>query len=216
MPKTKESNNENTIKGKIVKERNRIWNLVIYPDEDPTHAEALRRIREQFAYLGIVHNKDTWTKEDEAKNPDHKEGTLKKTHMHILLKFPQARWNTALADTLGIGVNYMEPCRDMSNTVEYFLHEGLEGKAQYDASSLEGPLVPAAMKILNKKVEDERVLDVLELIDNMGIIEDWADMIAIACAHGLYGDLRRMGYMLGKVVESHNARVKKLLAEQGG
>lgn len=31
----------------------------------------------------ILHDKDTWSSKDEAKNPEHKAGTLKKPHWHI-------------------------------------------------------------------------------------------------------------------------------------
>ena len=40
-------------------------------------------------YSCIVHDKDVYTKEDEEKNPLHKEGTQKPPHIHLLLYFQQ-------------------------------------------------------------------------------------------------------------------------------
>ena len=56
------------------------------------------RTIKEWAY--IIHDKDVYTKKDEEKNPEHKEGTLKKPHIHLYLNFGQgsatfkdvARW----------------------------------------------------------------------------------------------------------------------------
>ena len=38
-----------------------------------------------FAY--IIHDKDTYSKEEEEKNPSHKAGTLKAPHIHLIVRF---------------------------------------------------------------------------------------------------------------------------------
>ena len=43
------------------------------------------RTIKEWAY--IIHDKDVYTKKDEEKNPEHKEGTLKKPHIHLYLNF---------------------------------------------------------------------------------------------------------------------------------
>ena len=56
------------------------------------------RTIKEWAY--IIHDKDVYTQKDEEKNPEHKEGTLKKPHIHLYLNFGQgsatfkdvARW----------------------------------------------------------------------------------------------------------------------------
>lgn len=37
----------------------------------------------------IIHNKDRYTAGDQKKNPEHKAGTLKPAHIHLLLKFEE-------------------------------------------------------------------------------------------------------------------------------
>lgn len=188
------------------KERSRIWNMILYP-EDPQHMKAIEYIRKEFQYVGILHGMDQWTEEDEKQNPEHKVGTFKKPHMHFVIRFTQARWNTSLSDVLGVPINYMERCRSFDNSAVYLLHEGCDDKYQYDISELEGPLVPSVIKLLENANEDERVIKLVKLISNSGYIH-WEDLVIMACNNGLYADLRRMGYILGKIVEEHNLKVK--------
>ena len=39
----------------------------------------------EYAY--IIHDKDKYTHSDEKRNPEHKEGTLKPKHIHLILRF---------------------------------------------------------------------------------------------------------------------------------
>lgn len=184
------------------KTRSRLWCVLLYP-EDESHVDALELIRQSFNYVGILHDKDTWTEEDEQENPEHKAGTFKKPHYHIILKFAQARWNTALADDLGIAPNYLEQCRSFDSAAVYLVHEGLSDKYQYDSESLEGPLVPAVMKLLAPADEDGRVLELMKLIDSMGFITR-RHLVQLACENGFYSDVRRMGSLLGYIIDEHN------------
>lgn len=192
--------------------RSRLWCVLLYP-EDETHAAALELIRQSFNYVGILHDKDTWTDSDELENPEHKAGTLKKPHYHIILKFTQARWNTAIVDDLGIAVNYLEQCRSFDSAAVYLVHDGLADKYQYDSESLEGPLVPAVMKLLAPADENGRVLELMKLIQSMGYIE-YESLVIKACENGMYADVRRMGYILSRIIDSHNERWGSEFEEQ--
>lgn len=164
---------------------------------------ALEAIRKEYTYVGILHDKDTWTEEDEQKNPDHKAGELKKPHYHLILKFTQARWNSALATELGIGENYLERCRNFENAAVYLVHDGLDEKYQYEVECLEGSLVPAVKKLLAGKDENSRILELLDLIRGMGFIE-WDDLWRVISKNHMYGDARRMGNHLTNLVHEHN------------
>lgn len=187
--------------------RSRLWCLLLYP-EDSTHAAALDLIRQSFNYVAILHDKDTWTEADEAENPVHKAGELKKPHYHIILKFSQARWNTALAADLGIAVNYLEQCRSFDSAAVYLVHDGLDDKYQYESESLEGSLVPAVLKLLAPADENGRVLELMKLIQSMGHIE-YEDLVVKACENGMYADVRRMGYLLSRIIDRHNENYER-------
>lgn len=192
--------------------RSRLWCLLLYP-EDETHIEALEAIRKEFNYVAILHDKDVWTEVDEEVNPEHKAGELKKPHYHIIVKFTQARWNTALAADLGIAPNYLEQCRNFDSAALYLVHDGLEEKYQYDSTSLEGTLVPAVMKLLAAKDENSRVLELMKLIQSMGYI-DYSELVIKACENGMYSDLRRMGYILSRIVDTHNENYNREMSDR--
>lgn len=175
------------------KERSRLWNVLLYPD-DESHVTALAFIRATYHYVAICHDKDV--------NPET--GDLKKPHYHVIIKFCQARWNSSIAEELGITPNYMQKTGSWDNSARYLLHDGVDEKYQYDKSELEGPLAPAVVKILENDIEDVRVKNLLSLIDGAGFLSMTA-LIYLACDNGLYGELRRLGYMVRDVLAEHNS-----------
>ena len=184
------------------KVRSRLWCVLLYPDDD-SHMKALDIIRSSYSYVGILHNKDTWTEEDEINNSEHKTGELKKPHYHIILKFAQPRWNTSISSELGIALNYFEPCRSFNNAGVYLVHSGIDDKFQYDISELEGSLAPDVVKALSPRSENERIILLLSLIDDMGWIT-YRKLLDVALQHDLYSDVRRMGFILSRVIDEHN------------
>lgn len=166
--------------------------------------EALYNLNRGYQFVGVQHDKDMW---EEGESPDHSAGDPKKTHWHIILKFPQARWSTAIAQELGIAANYIEPCRDYNAAALYLLHQGYPGKYQYDPDDLFGPLVPSVLKLLETDTDqNERVRSLLELIKAQERILNVWDVIELACDNGCYGDLIRMGALVRDLVEIHNVK----------
>lgn len=175
----------------VSKLRSRLWNVLLYLD-DPSHVFAMELIRANFNYVAILHDKDS----DEN-------GELKKPHLHVILKFTQARWNTALADELGIKLNYMEKTGSWDSSARYLLHDGCDDKFQYDASELEGPLVPAVMKLLANDDENIRLMKILDLMNGEGFLT-LTQFTRMCCEAGLYADWRRMGYLGVRILDEHN------------
>ncbi len=60
--------------------------MLLYPLEDATHKKALDYIKLNYDYALIVHNQDL-----------NDNGEIKKAHTHVVLSFPNAKWNTAIA-----------------------------------------------------------------------------------------------------------------------
>lgn len=177
----------------VKKERSRLWNLVLYPD-DPVHANAMDIIRREYQYVAILHDKDC----DEN-------GELKKAHWHIILKFAQARWNTAIADYLGITPNYMERTAHWDGSAQYLLHYGCEGQGKYpyESDELEGNLIPAVLKLLADDDENVRVLKVCDIILESDTLTTMS-LVRKCCEAGLYGDLRRLGILAARMIDEHN------------
>ena len=183
--------------------RSRNWNLVLYP-EDETHLNVMAKLNRGYQFVAIKHDKDTW---EDGENPNHAAGELKKEHWHVVLKFPQARYQEAVAKELGIEKNYLEKCNSFEGSTLYLVHHGFPNKHQYDPEELFGPLVPAVLKLLDGATDqNERVRSLLELIKaQKKPIDEW-DLVEIACDNGMYGDLIRMGSLIPRLVEIHNRR----------
>lgn len=188
------------------KYRSRNFLLLLYP-EDPTHAEAMKRLDEcGFQYAAILHDKDTWEEGEEDFDPaKHTPGEVKKAHWHVVVKFLNPRWDTALAKELGIKTNYIWECKDLNDRLLYLVHAKHPAKYQYDYDAVFGPLKPSLQKLLDNETEDERMLRIVDMIDDEPGKVSARAMLRKLGANGLYGEARRMGYLLKWLVEEHNA-----------
>jgi len=107
-------------------------------EEQITAAISGRRSIKYYAY--VLHDKDKYTKEDEKKNPEHKEGLIKEAHWHIILVFfdGQQQQLKYIAAWFKQPTNCVE--RIKSQRVEdgfsYLIHQNAPDKHQYDASEV--------------------------------------------------------------------------------
>ena len=121
------------------KYRGRVHMLLLYPEND-SHVEAMEKISKSYDYAAVLHDRDTWTAADESKNPEHIEGEYKKAHWHVVLRFNQAVWNTAICKELGIPENYIEQVKKFENAIQYLIHYNDTDKTQYSVDEVFGNL----------------------------------------------------------------------------
>ena len=181
----------------------RLHGLILYED-NAAHMTALENIRKGYQYLAMRHDSDT--KED---------GTLKKPHFHVMLKFRAAKYASALANELGIEPNMIlgtqaneAPVQSFESMARYFMHLDDPQKAQYDFDLMEGPLREDAEAPCNgKQTESDRVLRIIELLDAQPKQLTMREFVILVCKNGLYSDCRRAGFMMTKVLEDHNRAI---------
>ena len=93
------------------KNRDRKFVAVLYP-EDETHVACMEKLKSGgFNFAAILHDKDV-----------QEDGTPKKPHWHIVLRFKNAVWDTSIAKQLGITPNYLEACKDVDASLLYLVH----------------------------------------------------------------------------------------------
>lgn len=184
------------------KTRCRNFDLLLY-DEDETHRACLEKLATGYRYIAIKHDKDAWTEDD--KRPDGiSAGDLKKAHWHVIIKFPQARWNTAVASELGIALNYIQKCVSYEGSLLYLVHKGIPDKYQYDPSECIGTLVKDLEKALDDEYDlNEKVSDVLNILDDR---EFWSmrSFLDEACKRKRIGIALRMSGLLTTILQEHN------------
>lgn len=180
------------------KYRSRNHLLVLYPeDTQNNHWLALQYICDHFDYAYCFHDKDL--KED---------GTPAKNHVHIVLRFKEATWNTSIAKQLDIEPRLFEVCKDLNKSLRYLVHADHPKKVQYDYENIVGTMADQAKKLLDvdRSTESMRALEIFSIIESHTSTVRYTDIFKECCSRGLYGDLRRMGGLLSKLVEEHNIK----------
>ena len=175
--------------------RSRKFCLLLYPNEDKTHKKALEYIKLNYDYALIVHDKDT-----------NENNEIKKAHTHVVVSFSNAKWNTALAEELGITDNYIEKCRDLDKALEYLIHYNDDTKHQYDIELVRGNLKSKLNQILlnDGKDENQKAYELMDYIENYEGYINEMEFFKHACEVGMYDVARRSAYILMRLIDRHN------------
>lgn len=193
----------------VPKFKSRTLMLMLYPD-NPDHKKAVDSIRDaDIAYAIVLHDRDTWSADDEIENPDHKAGDVKKPHWHIVLRFSNPCWNTSVCTRFGIEERFCKKADSCDEALEYLIHKNHPDKFQYHVDDVSGDLSSRLAMLVGKdgKTEDEQVLEILHFIEATEMHVSYSQLVRWACQSGHYGYLRQGGSLLCKVLDEHNARL---------
>lgn len=143
MSRTKNSKRE-------TKSKSRLLCLLLYPEDNPAHKEALTTLFKYYNCLAICHNQDVYLYDefDDEGNLKHSAGELKKPHYHIMLQFQNARYISGLAKELDIEEHLIQKCNSFESYVIYMVHKDEPLKHQYSISDLQGTLIDKAVRVL--------------------------------------------------------------------
>lgn len=189
--------------------RDRKFVAVLYP-EDASHVECIEKLKTGgYNFAAILHDKDVY------EDGDHK-GEMKKPHWHIVLRFKNAVWNTAVAKELGITSNYLEACKNVDASLLYLVHYGNDDKAQYNYEDVFGPLRLKLSTLLSDTDEGTRVLNLVQIIEDSPGPIGYTELIKKAVSAGLYADLRRMGTFAVGLIREHNEEYHGLSQSNAG
>lgn len=179
--------------------RSRSFMLLLYPDNEQ-HAQALDIIKKSYDYASILHNKDY-----------NEDGEFKKAHNHVLLRFNQAKWNTALANELGIDLNFIQEVKKFDNALQYLIHYNDKDKAQYSVDEVSGPFRKKLVESINKieKSEGEKVTELLTYITERPDYVSITEFAKFCAENGYWAEFRRSGSIFCKVIEEHNYYIKE-------
>lgn len=179
------------------KYRSRNHMLLLYPDNDD-HVKAYEQIKKSYDYLSILHNKDVT-----------EDGELKKPHWHVIVRFSQPRWSSAICKDLCIQENYIEEIKKFESAMQYLIHYNDSDKVKYNIDDVDGTFKNRLLESINKieKSEGEKVVDLLEYItdkDDYISVTEFADFCA---KNGYWAEFRRSGSIFCKILEEHNNKI---------
>lgn len=185
--------------------RDRKFRLELYP-EDESHVKCMELLEKGgYTYAAILHDKDTW-REDDPKLGDHEIGSPKKPHWHVVVKFPNPRYSSAIVKALGIAPNYMRACDDLDGALLYLVHYGKDEKYQYDITEVQGTLAARLSGLLAEQGDEgARVLQIVEMVDQSPGRASYREILVKCCKAGLYGEFRRLGSGVKYLIDEHNA-----------
>lgn len=180
------------------KYRGRVHMLLLYP-EDSSHVSALQFIEQNYDYAYILHDRD-----------NDEDGVIKKAHYHVVVRFANATWNTAIAKELGITDNYVQQARNIDNSLLYLLHYNDKDKTQYDFDEVKGPLKQRLVQALNNvnKNEGEKVGELIDYIKGYRGKIYFTDFATYCAVNGYWSEFRRSASIFIKIIEEHNNMYK--------
>lgn len=189
------------------KYRARVHMLLLYPDNEQ-HLKVIQQISKSYDYAGITHNKDVWTAEDEKENPEHKAGALKKEHVHIVLRTPNATWNTAICKELGLEEKFCEQVKNIDRALQYLIHYNEPDKTQYSIEEVYGGLRTKLAESIakNEKSEGEKVVELLNYIENYEGHLRITEFAKYCAENGYWAEFRRSGAIFCKIIDENNQK----------
>lgn len=175
-------------------ERSLYWGLILYEDSENLKFSDFNF--SNYEYLYIKHDKD--------KTDD---GSLKKTHYHVVLKFKNYKWLSSLSEELGIPYNYFEKIRSLDNILCYLIHYKEDSKYHYDFDNLVGSsmLKSKLKKIINNFERDETDImsDFMNFINSSKKIK-FIDLYRFAVDNQYWSEFRRNYSILKDLTMEHN------------
>lgn len=170
--------------------RSRKFSILIYPEWD-NYKDIIKTIEMFQQYVYIKHIGET---------------EEKKEHVHVYLKFKNARYNTALANLLGIEDRFVKKIENEREFIRYLLHKDNVEKRQYNFSDLVfsqeiGDIVHKAYIDIKSDYDVEILIDYIRLSENYISKHEIVD---VAIRYNMLGDLKNYWWMLNELIEEHN------------
>lgn len=186
-------------------EKVRCFTGILYPDEDMSHLFVLNKLKCGYSFCAIDHDKDVYSSVDDCPVEDY--GKLKKKHTHIFIRLKNPRYLVPLCEELGLRPTYLRECRDSKSALLYMIHDGYPDKYQYNIEDVYGPLRHELGKLLVSESESSRILKILDLLDSMPVPCSYRQLLVAVCENDMYGDFRRMGSGVCRLLDDHNGNI---------
>lgn len=193
--------------------RSRNFVALLYPQEDKTHEMAMRILEaSDLVWCAIAHDKDY-----------EEDRTLKKSHVHVVLRFSSGQSLNGVASRLGIAPNYLQTTSDVVSAYQYLCHCNDLDKYQYPDTDIYGTCADQARtyvltarntRFVPKLSESEAFGHILDFINSCEGFIPYQSACAWAVQNGLFGYFRQSYSIVRDLIQEHNREYEsKLLVD---
>ena len=117
--------------------RTRNWAFLVYPESAAPNWQDKLAERCIPAFISPLHDQDTWTEYDEADNPEHKAGTPKKPHYHVVLMCSSVKNQEQIEDiSKPLGGTSCIKIEDLPAYARYLCHMDSRDKVHYQVDEV--------------------------------------------------------------------------------
>lgn len=117
-------------------QRHKVWTMIFYEESAPDWRDELSEVMIPCV-VSPIHDQDKWTKADEKKNPEHKEGQLKKPHYHLLVEYPnQVDYETVMSDFKFLNSFNCKYVKSKGAMAQYLCHLNEKNKTHYSSDGI--------------------------------------------------------------------------------
>lgn len=194
-------------------ERHKCWTLIFYPDSAPAEWKDLISDLHLRVWVSPVHDSDVWTAADEKKDAQHKAGTGKKPHFHLICEYEvQVDRDTFLGDFAFLnGPASVKNVKSLSAMVRYLIHADDPDKAQYDVADMRvfgGASTDVVMqlgtgerhmvlKAMRRFIREHRIVDFCDFVDYCDDCEStWASLLDDNSSYVIEKYIKSMRYKI--------------------
>lgn len=182
-------------------DRSLYWALLLYEESDNISFNNVDLSK--YDYLYIKHDKDKFD-----------DGSLKKTHYHIILKFKNYKWLSSLSEELNIPFNYFQKIRSLDNMLTYLLHYKEDNKYHYSFDDLVGSSILKfkLKKIINSFERDETdiISSFYTYIMQSDVFIKYSDLVRFALDNQYWSEFRRNFSIIKSLTDERNSDILKM------
>lgn len=185
-----------------------MWMVIINDKKEATEQQSIATFQSYqnllinyniFSYAAtIIHDKDTYTKEDQEKDPSHKEGTHKRVHLHAFIDTDKITLKEMLSHITGLlkidnEQVSIEPTSNEFLGVQYLTHKNNQNKHQYEPNTIITSNAKETERRygLKYETEEEKIQRVLETSSTLSKVIHEIGVEKANKYRGLFNDLSK-------------------------
>lgn len=188
--------------------QSKTWELLLYEDCD-RHQEVIQDLVQKSGndcgYLMIRHDRDVFTEKDEKENPEHKAGSLKKPHWHVVFCFKDdTSLGTCEKMYPNIESNKWKKKNNRKESMKYLIHASknaiAEGKTRYSKDECVGDRL-----YINRYLGADHESNLASIIDYIEECElrdlTYTNITRWCIKENMVETLRKHSFMLNQIIK---------------